>query len=362
MSNIIFNTNNTAWQTGDYPLFFGQVPGVYDSVNVKYPKLFDLYEQLKQIDWRHDEIDLTQTRMDLHRCPFTLRDIMIKNLAYQWELDSIASRSIAPLLAPFITNSEYWLMIVKQSENENLHSLTYSEIIRQCLPDTTEIFNEVMKNEQVINRGSRISKVFSELKEIGAKFTLGLVSKEVAMPIVLKSVVTLYALERIEFMSSFACTFALAEQQLFVGAARLVQKIAEDEQIHTAMGKETIKIIKSNQLWNMILDINEDEIRSIIDDIVSAEYQWNSYLFSEGRNIVGLNEKLLNSWVQYNAQQVYETLSIDMPFTRVEENPLPWMNEWLDINLTQNANQEGENLAYTMITVVNDLNDEELEF
>lgn len=362
MSTIIFNNENTAWKTGEYPLFFGQVPGVYDSVNVKYPQLFDLYEQLKQIDWRHDEIDLTQTRMDLIRCPATTRDIMIKNLAYQWELDSIASRSIAPLLAPFITNSEYWLMIAKQSENENLHSLTYSEIIRQCLPDTTEIFNEVMKNDEVINRGSRVAKVFSELKEIGAKYTLGLVSKDVALPIVLKSVVTLYALERIEFMSSFACTFALAEQQLFVGAARLVQKIAEDEQIHTAMGKETIKIIKNNQLWGMLLYINEDEIKSIINDIVLAEYQWNSYLFSEGRNIVGLNENLLNSWVQYNAQQVYDTLNLSLPFIRVLENPLPWMDEWLDINLTQNANQEGENLSYTMNSVVDDLGTKELEF
>ena len=359
----VFNTKNTAWESGDYPLFFGQEMGIFDSINQPYPQLFKLYEYLKQIDWRHDEIDLTDTRMDLINCPSTTKDIMIKNLAYQWELDSIASRSIAPLLAPFITNSEYWLMITKQSENENLHSLTYSEIIRQCIPDISEVFKEVTKNEQIINRSAKVTEIFNALQEASAKYTLKMITEDEALPIVLKAVVTLYCLERIEFMSSFACTFALAEQQLFVGAARLVQKIAEDEQIHTAMGKETIKIIKSNALWNAILEIYESEILEIINEICCAEYQWNAYIFQEGRNIVGLNENLLNQWVQYNAQQVYDTLNLNlqMPFTPIQENPLPWMVEWLDINATQNANQEAQATNYQLNSIIDDLGDGILE-
>lgn len=358
----MFNKNNTAWQNGDYPLFFGQKPGVFDSINRKYPKLFELFEHLKKIDWRHDEIDLTQTRMDLLQCPKSTREIMLLNLAYQWELDSIASRSIAPLFAPFISNSEYWQMISKQSENENLHSLTYSEIIRNCIPNTTEIFDMVMHNKEVLNRGDRVSKVFQELQLKGAEYTLGKLDKHEALPFVLKGVCTLYALERIEFMSSFACTFALGEQQLFVGAARLVQKIAEDEQIHTVMGKETIKILKSDSLWNSMLQVYEDEIKSIVDDILNAEYQWNKYIFSEGRSIVGLTTDLLNKWTQYNAQQVYDTLGFELPFERVLENPLPWMDQWLDINLTQNANQEGENANYTLGSVIDNLGSEILEY
>ena len=358
----MFNEHNTSWKTGDYPLFFGQKPGVFDSINRKYPRLFELFEMLKKIDWRHDEIDLTQTRMDLISTPNKIREIMLFNLAYQWELDSVASRSIAPLFAPFISNSEFWQMISKQSENENLHSLTYSEIIRNCISDPTEIFNIVMHNKEVINRGKRVSKVFAELQEIGAKYILNQISKEEAMPYVLKGVCALYALERIEFMSSFACTFALGEQQLFVGAARLVQKIAEDEQIHTVMGKETIKILKSDPLWEAMFLVYEDEIKSIVKDILDAEYQWNKYIFSEDRSIVGLTTSLLNSWTEYNAQQVYDTLQLDLPFTRINENPLPWMDEWLDINLTQNANQESENANYTLGTVINNVSSEELEY
>lgn len=354
MSNSIFNTNNTSWETGKYPLFLGEAPGVFDSINRNYPVLFDLYEKLKQIDWRHDEVDLTQTRMDLISSDKNTKDIMLLNLAYQWELDSIASRSIAPLFAPFITNSEYWQMITKQSENENLHSLTYSEIIRNCIQDPKEIFLMVMKNDEVINRGSKVAEVFSTLKEVGAKYILNIIQEQDCIPYILKGVITLYALERIEFMSSFACTFALAEQQLYVGAARLVQKIAEDEQLHTAMGKETIKILQKDPLWGMLIQIHEDEIKEIIVDILNAEYQWNSYIFSENRSIVGLNTTLLNKWTQYNAQQVYDTLGFSLPFERIQENPLPWMQEWLDINMTQNANQEAQATNYQLNSIIDD--------
>ena len=44
----LFNTENTAHKTGDYPLFLGQQMGMYDSINKKYPKLFDLYKKQKE--------------------------------------------------------------------------------------------------------------------------------------------------------------------------------------------------------------------------------------------------------------------------------------------------------------------------
>lgn len=57
---------------------------------------------------------------------------MIKNLSFQWENDSLA-KSIITLFAPFLSNNEACAMMMKQSEMEVLHALTYSEIIRQCI-------------------------------------------------------------------------------------------------------------------------------------------------------------------------------------------------------------------------------------
>ncbi len=152
----IFNQQNTAWKTGQYPLFLGESLGLYDSINTPYPQLFELYKLQKSIDWSEDEVNLEQSRMDLLQCSQNNYDVMLKNLAFQWELDSVASRSIAPLFAPFVTNSELWAMLSKQSEIENLHALTYSEIIRQCIADPKLVFNEVMANQAVLERSDTV--------------------------------------------------------------------------------------------------------------------------------------------------------------------------------------------------------------
>ena len=193
MSNV-FNTENTAWKEGKYPLFLGQAPALYDSVNVTYPKLFDLYKLQKSIDWAETEVSLAQSRNDMANSQGDARELMIENICYQWEADSIAARSIAVCFGPFITNSEYWAALLKISEIEVTHSLTYSEIVRQCIPDPTEIFERILKNEFLDDRMKTIGKIFHELKIAGAKYTLGLISDEEAYPIVMNGLVALFCL------------------------------------------------------------------------------------------------------------------------------------------------------------------------
>ncbi len=359
----IFNQHNSAWETGRYPLVLGEPLALYDSVNVPYPKLFDLYKLQKSMDWTEDEVNLEQSRMDLINCSKNNYDIMVKTLAFQWELDSVASRAIAPLFAPFITNSELWVMLSKQSEVENLHALTYSEIIRQCISDPQEVFKEVMKNEEVIHRSLAVVAAFDELNEFGARFKLGLADKNdlKLKQVILKAFIALYCLEKIEFMSSFACTFALAEQNIFQGIAKLVQKIAQDEQVHVMMDEAIVEILLQDPMWIEVFETIRDDIATIINEVIQQEFSWNQYLFSENRSIVGLNETLLNEWVLYNSQDLYRFLGIDNPHPVIKNKPLVWMDNWLDLNKTQNANQESDNTNYRLNSVLDDSGDEIFE-
>lgn len=261
MSKSVFNANNSSWRTGDYPLVLGQPLGLYDSINTPYPELFDLYKLQKSMDWSEDEVNLEQSRLDLLSCSKNNYDIMLKTLAFQWELDSVASRAIAPLFAPFITNSELWVMLAKQTEIENLHALTYSEIIRQCIADPQEVFKEVMLNDNVLERSDTVIKVFDELKLLGGRYNAGMIDMRNPQEVLkikqtlLKGFVALYCLEKIEFMSSFACTFALAEQNIFQGIAKLVQKIAQDEQCMTS----DHDVLTTNG-WKSIADVTKEDL------------------------------------------------------------------------------------------------------
>ena len=358
----IFNKENTTWKGGAYPLFLGEKPALYDSVNVTYPQLFDLYKKQKSSDWSEDEIGLEQSRIDMLTCPQEIKDLMVKNLSLQWEADSIASRAIAPVFAPFITNSELWAAWLKVSEIEVLHALTYSEIVRQCVANPKDIFEEIANNENITGRMEPIEKAFSALQKAGAQYTLGLISKEEAYPIVMNAVVALYCLERLQFVVSFAATFAVVEQGYFQGIGKLVQKIMQDERfIHAEIDKAVIDIELGTERGKQWLQDNKDTVKSLIDSVVQVEYNWANYSLSESRSVVGFNTALAINWVDYNAAPVYETFGFEAP-VKIKKSPLKFMDNWLDMNKNQNAQQEADSANYSLNIIVDDLGDEIIEF
>lgn len=357
----VFNANNSEWKTGKYKLFFGEAPGLYDSINKQYPELFELYHQQKSQDWREDEVDLSQDRLDFLSCNKSNYDIMVKTLAFQWELDSVASRAIAPLFSPFASGNEGWAWLSKVSEIEVLHALTYSEIVRQAVPNPQEALKEALENQNILKRATKVVEIFDNLAKVGAKVTLGLIERDCdeAKDAVILGMVALFALERIEFMSSFACTFALAELGIFQGIAKLVGKILADEQLHYNGDKLILKILMNEE--PEAFSRNKGKMLEILQDVREAEYSWNEYIFSEGRSLVGLNRPLLNDWVDYNVQDCYNILKLEIPFSPITENPLPFMETWMDLDTIQVAPQESTTVNYQLNSVVDDLGDEELE-
>ena len=341
----------------EMPLFLGQKLGIHDTINVKHPYLEQLFTQLKSIDWVEDEVNLDRDRLQFETCPKHIRDIMIKNLAFQAELDSIASRSAGVLIAPFISNSELWRLDLAIAVNEVLHSATYTHIIKMCLKDTNEFFDEVYKNEQILGRAEKVSEVFNKIQELGAYYTLhgfGSYREDLFEETLIKYWVAMYALERIQFMSSFAATFALAEQDWFLGIASLVQKILKDElSIHVKRAKYVVDVLKKefSESFNNILP----ELKQIVDEVLETEYTWSHYLFQEGRQIVGFNENLSKCWVNYSAQEVYETLGFELPFEKITESPLPFMDKWINIDKMQTAAQETQLTNYKLNSWVDDI-------
>lgn len=358
----IFNKHNTAWERGDYPLFLGQAPALYDSVNVVHPELFELYKKQKATDWDEQEINLEQARLDMQSCPEEIKDVMLKNLALQWEFDSVASRAIAPLLAPFITNSEYWAAVLKVSEIEVLHALTYSEIVRQCVSNPNDIIQEVMKNENILGRMEPVIQAFDKLRIAGAQYVLGLISDDEAYPIIMNALVALWCLERLQFCVSFDATFAVVDQGWFLGVGKLVQKIAQDERfIHAEIDKKAIQIELKTVRGKKWIAENKSTVKELIDSVKKAEYSWADYLFSEGRKVVNLTCESMKEDVDYQSQEIYETLGIEAP-TQIKSPPLKYMENWLDLNKTQNANQEADNATYFLNIIVDDIGEEPMQF
>lgn len=362
----VFNVANSGWKTKQYPLFMGEEMALYDSVNVNYKELFDVYKQQVSQRWVETEFNHEQSRLDMISCPKNIYDVMLLNLSFQWVLDSVASRAIAPLFAPFVTNSELWAALMENSNMEVIHALSYSEIVRQCVADPTDVFKLSVQNEKTIQRAVKVVSVFDELQKAGAEYTLGIRKNDQSTyNIVFKGLVALYILERLQFLASFAATFAVVEQGYFQSIGKMVQKIMLDEIFcHYTTDALALKIELSTERGKIAMRECKDEILEMIAEVRYQERQWSDYLFSEGRSIVGLNPLLLNEWVDYNAQAVYDGLGLsdNIPFERVKQNPLKWMDNWIEIDKFQNCMQEADGNNYALNVVKDDVTTEELEF
>ena len=353
------NLHNETYKEGKYPIFLGEQLGIFDSINVTYPEMHRLYKLQKAQDWDENEVNLDQTRKDFVACSANNYDVMIKNLSFQWENDSLA-KSIITLFAPFLSNNEACAMMMKQSEIEVLHALTYSEIIRQCIPNPNEVIEQIMENDRIFQRMGVVEEVMSELYEAGHKYALGeLEANNDLRLLILKGMIALIGLEGIQFISSFSATFALAEQQLFVGACKLIQKIMLDEVLHVKMDYAIIDALMKEPEWKKVYEDNIEELTAILDTIIAQEEDWCDYLFSEGRVIVGLNAELSKQWVYFNAAPIYRRLKMKHKFRAPKQTPLAWMDVWLNPDQIQAAAQEIQRTDYKLNSANKDISDDE---
>jgi len=367
----IFNPENGGWKAGQYALFMGQNPALHDSINVSAPAIQAL--ALRQVSqrWVFDEFNHDQSRLDLTTCPESIYKVMLMNIAYQWEADSVASRAIAPLLAPFVTNSELWEALLENTNMEVTHAKTYSNIVQQCVPNPGEVFSMVMENERTLKRAETVNVVFDELAVMGALKTLkesGLtgfrvMGDDVYYGAIMRGIWALYALERIQFMSSFAATFAIVEQGYFQSIGKAVQKIMLDELFcHAALDREILKVEMATERGKAWLEANRDWVKMMLDEVVEQETSWAPYLLGDGRSIVGYTPQLAAEWTAWNAKECYTLAGVEPALPAPSRNPLPWMDNWIDVNKTQNAQQEADGNNYALNVVKDDLGSDVIDF
>lgn len=369
INSKIFNTNKTDYKTPS--LFLGQDPGLFDSINKAYPEIWKLYKKLKALDWDENEQDYTSCNLEFKTCPKDVRDMMIMTLAWQWEADSITARSLLGIASPFISSSEltaYWTEVQK---NECVHGLAYSEIVRTSFDDPDEVFKEILEVSESLKRVSVISDIMAEVHDTGHKLALGLVdrdSQEVYNSIFM-FVCALYVLERIQFMASFAITFAICDSGLFQPIGSIVQKICQDEfEIHSKGDRVILDYELRTEKGLMAFNQCKGKIKTLIDSVVQTEFSWVDTLFGRventdvyERSLVGLDAALTKQWVLYNAKEVYSFFAIESEMELPKKNPILFINEWINTGDTQGSPQEDRPTQYLLGAINDDLKDTVLD-
>jgi ribonucleoside-diphosphate reductase beta chain len=356
--NEIFNKEKTIQQyTEKQPLFFGPEPGLFDTVNKQYPSIWGIYKEMKSLDWDESEFDYSQCNADFKNCDKSVADMMIRTLAWQWEADSVASRSIAPVLAPFITDSSLWAAWQRISDNEVVHAATYSEIVRMSFDDPKQVLLSVLEVKESLERLDETAEVFKKLYQTSHKYALGMINKDDAYDDVFMGVIALLCLERIQFLASFAITFTICSSGLFQSIGKAVQKIAQDElEVHVKLDKEVLRILLSTDEGKASYQRNKLIIKRLLDSVVERELKWAEYIFSEGRSLLGTTKEAVSNWVLFNARDVYKFLDIESQHKFPSKNPMMHLEDWINISNVQAAPQEQDNNQYKVNVVIRDDN------
>lgn len=358
MSRTVFNEHNKGHITKHYPMFFGDSLGLLDTVNITNPEIESLKEKQRGGRWYSTEVSLSQDRQDMTNAPKEVVDIMSQAISWQHTTDSVAGRSIGAMFLPHVTNPEAEVMISEWSNIEFVHGEAYSHIVKQTRMNPDQAIKETYENIRVLNRSKKIIEVFNSLYNMDNSLPYREKQKILA-----KVLCTVMAMECISFMSSFAVTFAIAEQGWFQGIAETVSLIARDELYHTRMSYELIKAQKEKDGWGDIYKEVEPEVVDIISSITKGEMVWNRYLLSEGRYLKNLKLETLDQTNLYFNNAVFSLLGIDNPLEVVTENPCKFMEKYIDRSLLQFASQEIQHGSYRQGSVIDDIEEDlDLDF
>ncbi len=373
MSYTIFNKKQMNILTE--PMFFG------DTVNVaRFDKQkFEIFEKLteKQLSffWRPEEVNISKDKIDFQELPENEKHIFISNLQYQILLDSVQGRSPNIAFLPIVSLPELENWIETWSFSETIHSRSYTHIIRGIVNNPSEVFDDILKTEEIIKRAVSVSKHYDDLIKYSQAYILygkkkNLVIDNEKVDISLydlkkKLYLTLFSvniLEAIRFYVSFACSFAFAERKVMEGNAKIIKLIARDEALHLVGTQNMINLIKEGKDdpdMQKIAEECEDEVTQMFIDATEQEKDWADYLFKDG-SMIGLNANILKQYLEHITYVRMDALNMK-PLFKKTTNPLPWMNHWLDSDTVQVAPQETEITSYLVSAVDSNIHNESFD-
>ena len=324
---------------------------------LKY-KVFDrLTKNHRAFFWQPEEVDLGKDSKDFRGLTPHEQHIFTSNLKRQIVLDSVQGRAPNVAFLPLISLPELEIWVQTWSFFETIHSDSYSHIIRNVYANPSEVFDEMMNIQEIVDCAQDITQHYDNLITATNWYhTLGEGVHQVNNTVItvdrfdLKrklwmALNSVNALEGVRFYVSFACSFAFAELKKMEGNAKIIKFICRDENLHLGSTQTLIKLLpKDDPDFAQIAEEMMPQTQKLFESAVDQEKSWADYLFRDG-SMIGLNARLLQDYVEYIAGVRMESIGLKNIY-RVKSNPLPWTQKWISGKEVQNAPQEVQISSY----------------
>lgn len=329
---------------------------------VRYTRIAKFEETARGFFWQPEEISLTKDTSDFKTASEAVKHIFTSNILRQTALDSLQGRGPSQIFSPVVSLPELELLMYNWNFYEsNIHSKSYSHIIRNVYNVPKDVFNSIHDTQEIINMASSVGKYYDALHKLNC-------AKELGLPVVERDHIKAiwlalhasYALEAFRFMVSFATSLAMVENRMFIGNGNIISLILQDELLHKEWTAYIINtVIKEDSRFLDIKTECEAEVYELYADVIREEKEWADYLFKMGP-VIGLNANILKEFVDYTAQHALKEIGIKYRGPNIKSTPIPWFNKHSDTSQKQTALQENESTNYVLGVMTSDVNYDDL--
>ena len=329
---------------------------------VKYNKLAKFEQEARGFFWVPEEVSLTKDSQDFKDASDTVKHIFTSNLLRQTALDSLQGRGPSQIFTPVVSLPELEALMYNWSFFEtNIHSRSYSHIIRNIYNVPKDVFNTIHDTEEIVAMASSVGDYYDRLHQINCRKELGqAVTEQEHIDAIWLALNASYALEAFRFMVSFATSLAMVENRIFIGNGNIISLILQDEIGHKDWTGWIInQVAKEDPRFAAAKIRCEAEVYQMYLDVIREEKDWANYLFKHGP-VIGLNANILRDFVDYTAKNALHEIGIKYLESAPKSTPIPWFNKHVDTSKKQTALQENESTNYVIGVMSDSLDYDEL--
>jgi ribonucleoside-diphosphate reductase beta chain len=329
---------------------------------VKYNKLVKFEQEARGFFWIPEEVSLTKDANDFKEASDTVKHIFTSNLLRQTALDSLQGRGPAQVFTPVVGIPELEALMYNWSFFEtNIHSRSYSHIIRNIYNVPKDVFNTIHDTQEIVDMASSVGNYYDKLHMVNCEKELEVPVKEAAhIKAIWLALNASYALEAFRFMVSFATSLAMVENRIFIGNGNIISLILQDEILHKDWTAWMInQVVKEDPRFAAAKSECEAEVYQLYLDVIREEKAWADYLFQKGP-VIGLNAQILKDFVDYTAVGALKEIGVKYQEPAPRSTPIPWFMKHVDTSKKQTALQENESTNYVIGVMSDSLDYDEL--
>jgi ribonucleoside-diphosphate reductase beta chain len=315
---------------------------------VKYQKIANFEATARGFFWQPEEISLSKDASDFKDASDAIKHIFTSNLLRQTALDSLQGRAPSQVFTPVVSLPELEALIYNWTFFEtNIHSRSYSHIIRNIYNVPKEVFNTIHDTQEIINMASTVGEYYDQLHQLNCRKEVGeTIDEETHVEFIWMALHASYALEALRFMVSFATSLAMVENRIFIGNGNIISLILQDELLHKGWTAFLInQVVKEDSRFAKVKIKCEEQVYQLYMDVIREEKEWADYLFKKGP-VIGLNASILKDFMDYTAAAALKDIGIKYQTISSKSTPIPWFNKHSNTSNKQTALQESESTNY----------------